>query len=298
MSPKQAIVIAAHRSGILFLENLLQSFKGYNHYPIVIVISEYKPGDKKLFGDLIAKFADLPLSLETIETNSFEFGGIYAAYHKTDYDEILLLSHSCEIVDTGLFDIVFKKYEGKSIAFGVLTADWPKSIRELDARRRKFLLKNINPKVHQHLMEKGIVEFWQGHIGKYRREALAKFNLKEYLPKDIIEAVTRSEFMFTPAYHREEPDAVVLFPEWHDGIGVHEEKFGRTRLKIKNDYIIKWKTHWMLQLTVSTAMSKKWSSRVYNKLEDKTIRFIHSSKRFIKEKIPFIYETYQKMKPS
>src|ERR1017187_2136630 len=72
---KNVIVIPTHRTGTKLLENLLASFHGYSEYPVLIVISDYSEGDRKAFSSIINSFSKLPISLETIETNSFELGG-------------------------------------------------------------------------------------------------------------------------------------------------------------------------------------------------------------------------------
>jgi hypothetical protein len=68
-------------------------------------------------------------------------------------------------------------------------------------------------------------------------------NLLDYLPNNMIEAITKSELLFTSTYHSLDGTTVVLFPDWLDG-KVVEEKFGKKRLKIMSEYIIKWQTHW------------------------------------------------------
>jgi hypothetical protein len=116
---QNVIVIPTHISGVSFLENLLASFNGYSKYPILIVINQYNPSDFSLFSRIAEKFSQLSISIETIDTNSFEFGGLYTAYKKTEYENMLLLPHSCEILDTRIFDIVFERFNGKSIAFSI-----------------------------------------------------------------------------------------------------------------------------------------------------------------------------------
>ncbi len=217
---KDVIVIPTHRSGIKFLENLLTSFKGYKKYPILIVVNDYEEKDFELFLQVKNKFKELPITIENLETNSFTFGGVYTAYQKTDYEEMLLLGHSCEIVNNDLFDLVFQKHENKSIAFAL--QDALISIDSSTPRRFKF---------------------WQGLIGKYRRKILDQMNLPEYLPLNIYESLVRSEVFFTNKYQELDKDTIVLFPTWVDR-PVYENKFGKARMKIANDYLIKWKGHW------------------------------------------------------
>ena len=123
-SMKNVIVVPTHRTGLKFLENLLSSFKGYDKYPILVVICDYKRQDREVLENIKDRFKELPITLESIETNSFELGGLYAAYMKTDYDEFFLLSHSCELVRVDLLDILFKVNPTKGVAFALQTGSW------------------------------------------------------------------------------------------------------------------------------------------------------------------------------
>ncbi len=251
---KNVIVIPTHRTGTKLLENLLASFQGYDEYPILIVVSDYRQSDRKTFSSIINSFSKLPLSMESIETNSFELGGLYTAYKKTDYDEFFLLPHSCEIVKHDIFDIVFNKNAGRSVAFGLQIGDWNAFVGHR-RRNEQFILKYLNRAIYDKLVQLEKVRFWQGHIGKFRREILNRMNLVDYLPNNMIEAVSKSELLFTSTYHSLDSDTVVLFPDWIDGTTV-EEKFGKKRLKIKNEYIIKWKTHWSPEMVFEDMKSK------------------------------------------
>lgn len=264
---KNIIVIPTHRSDVRMLENLLTSFKGYSKYPILIVIADYKQKDKKIFASVVNKFNGLPINFETIATNSFELGGLYTAYKKTDYDEFFLLSHSCEIVNNEIFDIVFKKYKNKSLAFGVQTGNW-NSAHGKKGENKNFILKHLDRKVNLKLMNLGDIKFWQGHIGKFRRTILDKMNLLEYLPTNMIEAISKSELLFTNTYHSLDSSTVVLFPDWTDG-KIIEEKFGKNRLKIMNEYIIKWKTHWSFEMVLEDMISKRFGYKIKNYFRNK-----------------------------
>ena len=251
---KNVIVIPTHRTGTKLLENLLASFQGYSEYPILIVFSDYGQSDREAFSSIINSFSKLPLSLETIETNSFELGGLYTAYKKTDYDEFFLLSHSCEIVNRNIFDIVFKTNAGRSVAFGLQIGDWNAAMGH-NFQNERFILKYLDRATNDKLVRLGNIKFWQGHLGKFRREILNKMNLLDYLPHNMIEAISKSELLFTSTYHSLDSTTVVLFPDWIDG-KVVEEKFGKKRLKIMNEYIIKWKTHWSDEMVFEDMKSK------------------------------------------
>jgi len=270
------IVIPTHRTGVAMLENLLTSFKGFDEYPILIVVCDYKKDDEKVFRSIKEKFFSLPVSWEQIETNSFELGGLYTAYKKTDYEELLLLSHSCEIVNLDIFDLVFKEYGGKSVAFALQAGSW----KSTQGENLDLTLKHLDPVTNAKLLELGEVRFWQGHLGKYRRAVLDEMNLLEFLPMNMIEAISRSELLFTSTYQFLDDETIVLFPNWKDG-EVFEEKFGRTRLKIANEFLIKWKTHWTTDMVFDEFRAKYPSSRM---------------KKWLAAKFPGLYSTLAQMR--
>lgn len=251
------IVIPTHRTGVAMLENLLKSLKGFEEYPILIVICDYKKHDERVFQSIKDRFLDLPLSWEQIKTNAFELGGLYTAYEKTDYDELLLLSHSCEIVNLDILDLVFKEHRNKSIAFALETGNW----NSIQGENLDLTLKYLDGKTNAKLIGLGEVQFWQGHIGKYRRAILDKMNLLEFLPTNMIEAISKSELLFTSTYQSLDPETIVLFPTWKDG-EVFENKFGRTRLKIANEFLIKWKTHWTTDMVFDEVRDKQFPQRI------------------------------------
>ena len=251
------VVIPTHRSGVAMLDNLLKSFRGYDKYPILIVICDYKEEDQRVFQSIKDRFASLRISWQQIKTNSFELGGLYTAYKKTNYDELLLLSHSCEIVNLEILDLVFEKHRGKSVAFALEIGSWKSSQGE----NRDLTLKYLDHETNQKLLALGDIQFWQAHLGKYRRTILDQMTLSYYLPTNMIEAISKSELLFTSTYHSLDPDTVVLFPNWKDG-DVFEEKFGRTRLKIGNEFIIKWKTHWNTDMVFDEIRSRYFAFRL------------------------------------
>jgi hypothetical protein len=212
---KDAIVVPTHVSGIAFLENLLGSLQGLRRYPIVIVVNGFRERQLPTFLAVKQRFADLPITLLTLKTNSFEFGGLLAAYRYTSFDNLFLLPHSCEVVSPALFDLVFERHRERSVALALAESRWGSGM-------------------------------WHSQIGKYRRQILDRIDLEEYLPRNMLEAI-KTEVFFTRRYHSLDGGTVVLFPDWTDS-NVFEEKFGRRRMKIANEYVIKWKSHWTVKM--------------------------------------------------
>jgi len=211
----QAIVIATHVSGTQFLENLLRSFRGYARYPILVVANEYRPEQKDVFARIVAAFPELPIRLLTLQQNAFEFGGLYAAFEQTDFDEFFLLPHSCEILDPRVFEVVFETHRGRSVACFPATTG------------RQILT----------------LIFWNAHVGKYRRQVLEAVDFMRFMPRNIYEATQRSEFQFTKFYHRADPSTVMLHPPGSADVSF-VEKYGRLRMRMAIPELIKWKTHW------------------------------------------------------
>ena len=104
--------------------------------------------------------------------------------------------------------------------------------------------------------------FWQGHLGKYRRAVLDQINLLDYLPTNMIEAISKSELLFTSRYHALDPSVVVLFPDWNDNKGDVMKLFGKRRLRIANDHLIKWKTYWEPNMVYEDMRPKTLANRL------------------------------------
>lgn len=134
----------------------------------------------------------------------FELGAIRHTFYETDLDEFLLLHDTCEIKDHKLFDIVFKQYEGKSVAL----ADYPC--------------------------------VFGMYLGKYRRETLNKI----YIPKarNKMDAV-EYEMTFNQLYCQIDGDVKLIDNPLHD-TDVFIEKFGRKNMVLENDLLIKYKATW------------------------------------------------------
>jgi hypothetical protein len=214
LESSDVILIPTHISGTCFLKNLLASFHDFNRYPIVVMPTGFEEPHRDVFRRVVGSFDHLPVSIVPT-THHFNFGALYTVYRQTDYQNIFLLPNSCEIVNTALFDLVFERAVGRSVAFA--------------------------------LMEGVEGSFWHSEIGKYRRPILDRLaGLEQYLPHTALEA-TRTEMTFTARYHALDPQAVVLFPDWVDSHSF-ETKCGERRMKISNAHIIKWKGHWTFDM--------------------------------------------------
>jgi hypothetical protein len=213
----EVIAIPTHVSGARFLESLLASFGAFARHPMLVVVTGYEPAHEETFGELLARFRALPLTMLT-SAHHFNFGALYEVYRRTAYEEIFLLPNSCQIIDPALFDLVFERHRGHSVALA--------------------------------LMDGVAGPFWHSEIGKYRRAILDRISLLErYLPETALQAV-ETEMLFTARYHALDPDTAVLFPDWVDG-NCFEEICGERRMRIANRYIIKWKGHWSFEMAAA-----------------------------------------------
>ncbi|MEA2327747.1 MAG: hypothetical protein QOE68_2706, partial [Thermoanaerobaculia bacterium] len=211
-SGSDVIVIPTHVSGAPFLDNVLRSFNGYDRYPILVVINGCTPGARQEVERICDRFPYLPITIDGLESNSFELGGLLVAMRSTTYQNFFLLPHSCEVVDPAIFEIAFEKYRGRSVAFFL------EDVRTAD-------------------------RYWNSHIGKYRRPVMEAIKFETYLPGNLYEAMSKSEFGFTVAYDVGEPDSAAIFINGLPA-GERVEKFGRPRLRISTQYLVKWKSHW------------------------------------------------------
>ena len=112
---------------------------------------------------------------------------------------------------------------------------------------------------------------------------------KGYVGQDGFEAISpnesdRGDFdigtLFTTTYHSLDPATIVLFPECRRD--VFEEKFGKTRRKIENDYFIKWQTHWELSMVFEDIQSKHFRYRVKNTIKKFLLHYPNACSRVTK----------------
>ena len=172
---KQVIVIATTPNRYRWLANCLETLKGYDKYPLM-VISDF----------------------------NWELGKIRFVYENTNIDEFFLLHDSCEVKDPSLFDLVFEKHRGESVAF----SDHP-------------------------------VVFGM-YLGKYRREILEKMDIP--IVRDKKGAIYWEE-KFNIDYVQLDPATVLLFDDFRHTT-IFEEKLGRKNMKVENEYLVKWKGTW------------------------------------------------------
>ena len=218
-------------------------------------MNDHRRNDEDIFGEIAKRYAALSLSVEYLASNSFELGGLLVAMERTDCDEFFLVSHSCEIVDHGIFELVFDTHGGVSVGLAIQTGKWEAALGK-QRRYERLILRYLDPRIHDRLLQLGRISFWQAHIGKYRRPVLELLDLYRYLPTNMIEAISKSEMLFSHDYQQLEPDSVILFPRWVDA-GVIEEKFGKPRMKIANEYIVKWKSHWSPEMVYRDMMGRR-----------------------------------------
>jgi hypothetical protein len=247
---RSAVVIAAHRSGVAFLDRLLASLGPYGGWPIHIVVAQHRASDEPWIESLVARFPALPITVHRTPVNGFELGALHVAHRETDCDEFLLLPQSCEILDPRFFQLVFEEHRGRSVALGLQRGAWGAVFARMDRFERHVIRKHLRADLHDRLLAAGEVIFWQGHLGKYLRTVLDRLDVQRFVPTNMLEAITLSEIEFTSRYHSLDPNTVEIFPGWNDLDGTLVDRHGRTRLRIANDYLIKWKSHWRLRMVV------------------------------------------------
>lgn len=151
---RQAIVICHHHENKEFLDNLLKSLKGVE-YPVVIVINDFMNADQNILEEL-EKDYEIYLN----KKDEFELGAIRRVLKETEYDEFFFMQDSCEVKNNKVFDILFKKHKGKSIAIGY------KFLHYLGKYRREFLEKISIPET----LNKEASIFYESNFNKKYRE--------------------------------------------------------------------------------------------------------------------------------
>lgn len=176
---KQAIVITSIPESGSWLANCIKSFNGYSKYEI-IVLCDY----------------------------NYELGKLRWIMNNTDLDEFCLIHDTCEVKNPKVFEIMFDKYKGRSVAL----SDSP--------------------------------TIFGMYLGKYRREILNSMIIPK--PKTKLENV-KYEISFNNEYAKNDPNAIILFKNFKDNY-LFENKFGRVNMKLENKYLIKWKGSWNIEM--------------------------------------------------
>lgn len=173
-------------------------------YPVLIVVNDSKNTPKEWSNRLYHLTGEMMWHIYEQPYDGFEVGAIRAALDKTKWEEFILLQDTIEIKDKNIFKVLFEEFKGQSVAY--------------------------NP-------------HFQMYLGKYRRVILEQMTLPQVRNK--IEAV-REEEGFTREYQRIDPDTKVFNPDFRDEnfYTCWEEMFGRTNMKMEDDYIIKRKATW------------------------------------------------------
>ena len=144
-------------------------------------------------------------TLGTGEGESLRQAALY-----TQYDEVIFLHDTMELLDPRLIDYCFTEHAGKSIGF------------------------------------MGGLDFGM-NSGKFKPAVLRQMRETVLrVPKDKQEA-TDMEFGFGAEYQRYEPEAFVM-PDPLLDRPVFERRFGRVNMVLENRYLRKWKGCWNRQL--------------------------------------------------
>lgn len=147
-------------------------------------------------------------TLGTGEAESLRQAALY-----TQYDEVIFLHDTMELLDPGLIDYCFDHHAGKSIGF------------------------------------MGGLDFGM-NSGKFKPAVLKQMEETVFrVPKDKAEA-TDMEFAFGEEYQRYEPEAFVM-PDPLLDRPVFKRRFGRVNMVLENRYLRKWKACWSLELVAA-----------------------------------------------
>jgi hypothetical protein len=116
---KQYILIATHPVNAYFFESLIKSFKGYDKYPIYVVVNgkpTYFTTEMYDFYDNLKE--DLGFKIHFTNKSSYELGAIKHMATLNYVDEFFLLQDTVIIKDFSIFDYFFETKRNISISMG------------------------------------------------------------------------------------------------------------------------------------------------------------------------------------
>lgn len=194
----QGIVVCTWSGGEESSSRLLKSLEGVP-YPIVVVVNNAFATPTSW---LIRLGNDY--SVISLVNDSYELGAIKTVLENTDFDEFVFFQDTFEVVDQSLFDILFKEYEGRSVAY--------------------------NP-------------YFQMYFGKFRRVILERMAIPEVTTKaeavrqeDLFTKAYRELDPDTAIFNEHFID--------QNYYGHWDEMFGRKNLVMSDQYVIKRKGTW------------------------------------------------------
>lgn len=204
MKGTQGITITTWSGGQEPCERLIRSIWNVD-YPVLFVINDSKNLSKEWRKKLYSLTGEQGWHIYQQEFDGFEIAAIDATLSVTPWEEFVLLQDTIEIKDLEVFNKFFIEYNGTSVAY--------------------------NP-------------HFQMYLGKYRRSVLEKMRPFPQI-RDKIEAV-RQEWDFTKHYRTIDGNMSILNPEFTDDrfYTSFEDMFGRTNLKMEDQYLIKRKGTW------------------------------------------------------
>lgn len=173
-------------------------------YPVLIVVNNFPAMSQSWVKRLYSLTGEQDWHLRLLHHDAFEVGAIETALLETTWDEFFFLQDTFEIKNQDIFRILFEEFAGRSVSY--------------------------NPHLQMYLI-------------KYRREILERMQIPEVRTKR--EAIKQEED-FNRAYANLDGNIHILNPNFHDErfYGNYEEKFGRTNLKLEDEYLIKRKGTW------------------------------------------------------
>ena len=200
---KQTILIPTHEGHEEWLHNCIHSIRVATQDKLKYALTIVGNGS-----DVPAVDVPWDWELTTLKNpeNWFEYGAVIPVMERTKYDEVFLLHDTCEIKNAYLFDLIFEKYPGISVA----------------------LTRNF-----------------QMHMGKFLRSVLEKVDIprakdawvdadveESFPPKYIVAADWRYVTLFPG------------FASVGDWPPEREEKFGRLNMVLENEFLKKYKSKW------------------------------------------------------
>lgn len=211
MQLSNVIAIVTHRENYELFKNLMRSIGyGYKTYPIVVVVNDAINTGESFIEKRYKSLEKYGVKIILNKKDGFELGALKRVLEETDYENILLLQDSCEILKEILFYKIFYAYGDYSVA---------------------------------------ISERFLSYLGKYKRSILEKMDIPEVTTKrDSIFQEGKFNDAYIKACGEKIIFLCKRFGYSKYKGNSHEEKFGRKNLVSSHKWIKKYKMVYNLEL--------------------------------------------------